>query len=366
MDNSPRVWPDAFHVYLERAMSHGEIVPGVNSAAVSAKMDEIISHAEGMEKQYFDAIAWERMVLPHEMVLQDRALENRVRIGIGQEYASSVSFRLHAAAMYQSPLSVNPGQEQPQQAPPESRRKPWICAFCDKSYIHKSSLTKHLQNKHSQSIPHHSSGVTEWTPQADEGTLDHENAPRPQTPARPPSLIPTPEHTYPPAIPTVTMERLHNAMVQGQPAEFQLLPVENNVAFTDSGYASGPCAERRASNKPIEDENHHHDNSYVTCHGGVDSSDAQTEYSVATAINQNWSQSYLSKICDDIYAKIRDHVNVKDWPTTSALLPGFIKAFSFKVGLEQSSQMNLDAMYFLHHHHKYVMTALMVIYLAGH
>jgi hypothetical protein len=127
--------------------------------------------------------------------------------------------------------------------------------------------------------------------------------------------------------------------------------VEEVMLTTDSGYASGPnakcCLNVESSNDLVLSFGRD-----VNSRGSeVDKIDSRTEYSVATTISPVQTHTYMNEICQDIYSKVRDRMDVQDWPVLSKSLPDLVKAFSVKVGFDNSAQINRDVMYFVYKHH---------------
>jgi hypothetical protein len=122
------------------------------------------------------------------------------------------------------------------------------------------------------------------------------------------------------------------------------------VPITDSGYASGfnpllldPQPELVSDNPSSANR--------AACEGSVDY-DAETTYSAATTIAQVDTRRYMAELSDQIIKKLGQDVDLRNLENACDVFPELIKAFCIKIGLESSSQMNRDIMYFIHKHHR--------------
>ncbi len=86
--------------------------------------------------------------------------------------------------------------------------------------------------------------------------------------------------------------------------------------------------------------------------GGVEDDDAKTTYSAATTVAQADTQHYISELSYEIAKKLGVDVDVKELAVLRGALPELIKASFVKLGLESTSQISRDIMYFVHKHHR--------------
>lgn len=126
--------------------------------------------------------------------------------------------------------------------------------------------------------------------------------------------------------------------------------IEGEVPFTDSGYASDPKLRRQSSSRSIKTPNRASEEPDNVQYEH-DEDDARTSYSAATTINHD-ARIYISELCNDIYNKVLIHIDVKQWPTISQVLPDVIKAFAIRIGHSGSSPLSWDIMYFIHKRNK--------------
>ncbi len=83
-----------------------------------------------------------------------------------------------------------------------------------------------------------------------------------------------------------------------------------------------------------------------------DSEDTRTVYSVATTSAPSTVQDSIASICEDVYTRLRQNVDIPTWENVSYNLPNLIKAFAIKIGRDPSNNLNQRIMYFVHRHYQ--------------
>ena len=136
----------------------------------------------------------------------------------------------------------------------------------------------------------------------------------------------------------------------------QPFATDEEILFTDSGYASGPKQKPLRDSQFLEDGVQGSMGQIPTMGDEFCEEDAQTVYSAENTVAPFKAQAYISSLSRDIYGKMRRHLDLKNWPAVSAALPELTKAFALKIAQDNSSQVNRDMMYFIHKRHKCVIS----------
>ncbi|KAF7540099.1 hypothetical protein G7Z17_g12282 [Cylindrodendrum hubeiense] len=130
---------------------------------------------------------------------------------------------------------------------------------------------------------------------------------------------------------------------------------QEEVAFTDSGYASAPNFDGYSLAKPSDpQEGSSALNPSPTATNGIYNDETATLYSAGTTVVPARAENYIAVICNDIYSKVSDFVNATTWAAVSKALPDLIKAFAVNLGRESNAQVNREIMYFVHRRHREV------------
>ncbi|KAL6409982.1 Homeobox protein HOY1 [Ilyonectria robusta] len=133
-----------------------------------------------------------------------------------------------------------------------------------------------------------------------------------------------------------------------------VLEAHDEVAFTDSGYASARNLNRCSLTKPLSElEDTPTSTASLSATNGIDNDDTDTLYSAGTTVAPGKVQTYLAEICGDIYRKLSDCVDVNTWTVVSKALPDLVKAFAVKLGNDSNAQVSRDIMYFIHKRHNH-------------
>ncbi|KFY28123.1 hypothetical protein V491_00626 [Pseudogymnoascus sp. VKM F-3775] len=132
---------------------------------------------------------------------------------------------------------------------------------------------------------------------------------------------------------------------------------------TDSGYASILKADVCKNDPPFPvSQQFRVDDKLNVKMGDEDTEDSKTIYSAATSIDLPQSQQYITELCGDIFNKLENHFNSRNWDTLEIALPSLIKAFAIKIGYDSSAQINQQIMYFIHKQHKRIISRLKVMF----
>jgi hypothetical protein len=120
----------------------------------------------------------------------------------------------------------------------------------------------------------------------------------------------------------------------------------NEMAYTDSGYASIPKIDNSSNVQAFVDKGE------VTSPDapGKTGDDTGTVYSAATTIMPNFARQSISDICKDIYNRLEPHVNDKNRELLCSTISDLIKALAIKLGLGASDKFNRGIMHFVHKH----------------
>ncbi|GJN75979.1 hypothetical protein PLICBS_010090 [Purpureocillium lilacinum] len=117
--------------------------------------------------------------------------------------------------------------------------------------------------------------------------------------------------------------------------------VDDEIPYTDSGYASGINPHILTVGRDADDEE-----------------DTRTTYSAATTVGQVHAKNYISELSHHIHSNLLEHVDSEGRSELCRSLPELIKAFAIKIGCESTSQLNLDIMYFIHKHYREIATEI--------
>lgn len=130
--------------------------------------------------------------------------------------------------------------------------------------------------------------------------------------------------------------------------------IQNNVTFTESGYASAPNLNGYSRKRPSTKQRASPASSISpTTTKDADDDETMTLFSTGTqtTIAPTRGQNYIAEICSEIYDELGDVVDASTWPAISKKLPNLIKAFAVKLGSDSTAQVNREIMYFLYKRH---------------
>lgn len=114
---------------------------------------------------------------------------------------------------------------------------------------------------------------------------------------------------------------------------------EDEILFTDSGYASAP----KLKITSVPDAQNRS--------GDTDLEDSRTLYSTATTLAPAHAKRYVTDLAQDIYSQLEDALVIKDRSILFDSLPELVKAFAIRLAHDSSSVANREIMYFIHKRH---------------
>ncbi|KAK4211297.1 hypothetical protein QBC37DRAFT_14602 [Rhypophila decipiens] len=125
---------------------------------------------------------------------------------------------------------------------------------------------------------------------------------------------------------------------------------EDDIVFTDSGYASAP---KLKSSSVANAQKHHRED--------TDVEDSRTMYSTATTIAPAYAKRHVADLVQNIYSQLGDALALKDRSVLFDSLPELVKAFAIRLAEDGKREM----MYFIHKRHLEIATQLEDLILHG-
>jgi hypothetical protein len=132
-----------------------------------------------------------------------------------------------------------------------------------------------------------------------------------------------------------------------------VIPMTDDMPFTDSGYKSAPHLEHSMDVEPVLEKS--------TCplsghsppqRGDRSDYDAKTLYSIGSTVNPGHARNYVTELSKDIYSKLHRSIDAKDMTVLSKILPGLVKAFAIKLCHDAPNPVNRKIMHFIHKRHQ--------------
>ncbi|KAM7211495.1 hypothetical protein V8F06_013115 [Rhypophila decipiens] len=125
---------------------------------------------------------------------------------------------------------------------------------------------------------------------------------------------------------------------------------EDDIVFTDSGYASAP----KLKNSSVANAQKHH-------REDTDLEDSRTMYSTATTIAPVYAKRHVADLVQNIYSQLGDALALKDRSVLFDSLPELVKAFAIRLAEDGKREI----MYFIHKRHQEIATQLEDLILQG-
>ncbi|KAM7183978.1 hypothetical protein V8F33_013249 [Rhypophila sp. PSN 637] len=125
---------------------------------------------------------------------------------------------------------------------------------------------------------------------------------------------------------------------------------EDDIGFTDSGYASAP----KLKNSSVANAQKRHGEN-------TDLEDSRTMYSAATTIAPAYAKRHVADLVQNIYSQLGDALAPKDRSVLLDSLPELVKAFAIRLAEDGKREI----MYFIHKRHQEIATQLADLILHG-
>jgi hypothetical protein len=120
-----------------------------------------------------------------------------------------------------------------------------------------------------------------------------------------------------------------------------VIPMTDDVPFTDYGYKSAPHVEHSMNVNPVLEKS--------TCplsghpppqRGDRGDYDVKTLYSIGSTVNPGHARNYVMELSKDIYSKLHRYIDAKDMTVLSNILPELVKAFAIKLCHDAPNPVN--------------------------
>jgi hypothetical protein len=134
-----------------------------------------------------------------------------------------------------------------------------------------------------------------------------------------------------------------------------VMPMTDDVPFTDSGYRSAPHLEHSMNVEPVLEKSKCLLSGHSPPQGGDRGDcDARTLYSIGSTVNPGHARNYVIELSKDIYSELHRSVDAKDLDMTvlSEILPELVKAFAIKLCHDAPNPVNRKIMHFIYKRHQ--------------